>query len=1113
MRAGKIDCDAIDCGAIVARPTTAAPTIRIAASPRLFMRFLVISRCFALSAALCLAQSSDGLTAERPARIANPGEVVRLAVRDAEPGAVVRFVLPDSGPSGAFADGSITTEITASASGAAEALFTTGPQPGPLLADAVVASTRRRVSFAVTIVTEDAEPPAVSAEQALAAAGRSVEPGEALHGPVLVEAGTEVRGPAPPVIFDHNVPFATADRVWLAWVDTEPESRFGHLTKWVLINAESGAARTIHQDWWPELRSPGLAQAVSLLGASRSNSSPLTAEPPTAAGQETGGACYLGVAGARLPGAREDASGLADYLVSTGQVSAQDVRIVQSVGAASDALEQLAAQGCDRLSLLISAHAGQARGGGILLGPGGEYVTYARLAEWLAAFAQVEAVMAVSFAAEAAKWLDGRGFSGVVLPSSPAESAAPLDTVQRLLTAAGSGGLTLTEAHRAASMMEPILITPDGHRLMWLSDVDIHDAGGEQRIDVTRPLNIDLGPTLIYNAQSGDEDTLGIQTKVFVLPSDQDFLRFTFGGRRRGEASYQIATNDSSQQIYAANGRVQIGSFTLAPDGVALRAGSVAGVRQRVAIQRHGYWLRRGAPATFVITSRDESIVRVAESRVETATAEAAFELVAAGPGRTFVDVRDLTADNTATVEVQVLGAADSNCPVEGSARVAFAIAAGGDPGGIAPRVALNNGAIFWKREGGRIRIWGDKAPIISAEGTVTAACAFSAEGDSGQERVAGETGLAAAYRNGRIVGGAIEFDYTLGPFESGGAVTYAGAGPTALPSGLLGSAVLLAPQTGGEQTVAIGVAPGTAWTASSDSDWIRLVSQETGTGPAIFRLLITPNGTSSRRLGAVTLAGETVTVTQAAGPDLDEPLVVAVLNGANFQEGVASAGWLTIAGFGLAPETQVWFTEPAAGASQTGGPLPTELAGVSVAVNGRPAYVQFVSPRQINVLAPTDPTTGRVQVRVRNNGRVSAPFTVAKQSVAPELFRFTPREGRYPAAVHPDGELAGRRGLFRTQSTRPARPGDAVLLFGSGFGPTTPATPTGLLVTQPAPLAQPVVASVGGLPAQVLFGGLVGSGLYQFNLVVPELPPGEHRVELWIAGRSLETTAYLTVE
>lgn len=53
-----------------------------------------------------------------------------------------------------------------------------------------------------------------------------------------------------------------------------------------------------------------------------------------------------------------------------------------------------------------------------------------------------------------------------------------------------------------------------------------------------------------------------------------------------------------------------------------------------------------------------------------------------------------------------------------------------------------------------------------------------------------------------------------------------------------------------------------------------------------------------------------------------------------------------------------------------------------------------------------------------------------------PEFFRF---DGRNIAAVHLDGTLVGKEGLFPGLTTRPARPGDTILLFGTGLWAANP--------------------------------------------------------------------------
>jgi len=70
-----------------------------------------------------------------------------------------------------------------------------------------------------------------------------------------------------------------------------------------------------------------------------------------------------------------------------------------------------------------------------------------------------------------------------------------------------------------------------------------------------------------------------------------------------------------------------------------------------------------------------------------------------------------------------------------------------------------------------------------------------------------------------------------------------------------------------------------------------------------------------------------------------------------------------------------------------TSGQMPAVLDGVSVTVNGKAAYVYYISPGQINVQAPSDAATGAVSVVVTNNGTVSAQATAQLQTFAPACF------------------------------------------------------------------------------------------------------------------------------
>jgi uncharacterized protein (TIGR03437 family) len=58
--------------------------------------------------------------------------------------------------------------------------------------------------------------------------------------------------------------------------------------------------------------------------------------------------------------------------------------------------------------------------------------------------------------------------------------------------------------------------------------------------------------------------------------------------------------------------------------------------------------------------------------------------------------------------------------------------------------------------------------------------------------------------------------------------------------------------------------------------------------------------------------------------------------------------------------------------------------------------------------------------------------------------------------------------------------------LFGNGFDANLPDAVSGQFLSSPLPLIAPVQVTIGDQPAQVMFVGQVGPGLYQVNVVVP---------------------------
>lgn len=223
---------------------------------------------------------------------------------------------------------------------------------------------------------------------------------------------------------------------------------------------------------------------------------------------------------------------------------------------------------------------------------------------------------------------------------------------------------------------------------------------------------------------------------------------------------------------------------------------------------------------------------------------------------------------------------------------------------------------------------------------------------------------------------------------------------------------------------------------------------------------------------------------------------------------GPAHGAWVSIMGSNLSPTTRIW-----AGPDFSGSNLPTRLDGVSVTINGKPSYVYYISDTQLNVLAPDEDIEGVIEVQVTSPSGVSSIVTALTRALGPALFMFDPEDRIYAAGVHADGTYVGKAGLFEGLATRPVKPGDYILLFGTGFGPTDPPTPSGQLVSQVAVCARPVVARIGDINAEVLWAGKILSGLYQVNLKIPALPDGDHLVRLYVDGFPTQSFAYITVQ
>lgn len=252
-----------------------------------------------------------------------------------------------------------------------------------------------------------------------------------------------------------------------------------------------------------------------------------------------------------------------------------------------------------------------------------------------------------------------------------------------------------------------------------------------------------------------------------------------------------------------------------------------------------------------------------------------------------------------------------------------------------------------------------------------------------------------------------------------------------------------------------------------------------------------------------------TATVTVAPAPASSTPAIDSggVVNGASFQPGIVPGSWVTIKGANLSPVTDTWDNAIAAGK------LPTALDGVRVTIGGQPAFVYFISPGQINVQAPDVPA-GPTTVTVTNPAGTSASVNATVLAQSPAFFLWPGNQA--VATRNSDASLAVRNGTFAGATTVAAKPGDVLILWGTGFGPTSPPVAAGIQVPGDKVYnSSPVTVKIGSADAQV-FGAALSPGfvgLYQVAIQVPaSMADGDFPLIATVSGVSSPADVTLSV-
>ena len=204
----------------------------------------------------------------------------------------------------------------------------------------------------------------------------------------------------------------------------------------------------------------------------------------------------------------------------------------------------------------------------------------------------------------------------------------------------------------------------------------------------------------------------------------------------------------------------------------------------------------------------------------------------------------------------------------------------------------------------------------------------------------------------------------------------------------------------------------------------------------------------------------------------------------------IAPGTFIEIYGSNLASDARGWGTP-----DFNGNNAPTSLDGTKVTIGGQPAFVNYISTWQLDVLAPSNVPAGSQPLTVTTSGGTSSTYMVTVNSVEPGLLapsNFNVDGTQYAAALSTDGDYVMPANAISGVSSNPAAPGDVIILYGIGFGAA--GIPAGQLVQSASALPSGSVQfTIGGTVATVLYAGLAPgfTGLYQFNVTVPNVASG----------------------
>jgi len=1065
--------------------------------------------------------------------------------------------------------------VETNANGDATVSFVTGPIPGVFLVEAIVEGSSASLSYAFTNAADPPDfamqPTAVrdAVLQWVADSGELVGLSALVHGPVLVPGGSVIASASPENPTSWVEPLVAERDSWLLWIDDFPFADHAHATRLILLDAaETGPnvldnAGIISTRWWPIVRLPNDGRTHSLAppagpGDELEDVEVAALSLPSGLNAAPADACAILIHGPNMQPGSRDILNYRKYLLSNNLVSSSRIKMsLKSDGANSFRIEPVSRNDFDRIVketaklnckkgyLLFAAHGIEPENGGGLIvksdQQGGKnaslsFEEYVRILKQLGGV-ELCIVQPSCFAGALLTWVQGHGFTGSVIAASSEVEPAYHDAgghffVQAFLAAKKNssadtdgdgkvsdqealdwvkkndkspftfpGGLQVDRIQTADPQGGTISAT--GTRRFSAGLIYIPQPGSSKMLLIKRPPFVADNTTLAVTIKISDAKTATTQTTQVTLGPFVPLIPIPIVGVDCGITSYEITAQDGNQK-YKGSNVVQVGHFRPSVKKVTVAVGSEVQVDLTVfgALMAPADG-RVDTSSKFDITPADKTIAVPDPSPLDlpSRAPKVSFKVKGLKVGKTTFDILLRKTGSVKTIEVNVVAAdqrQSMNLCDPFDRETAFAVT---DVRNVFDHPislrSLFNGRVA---SNGMFHIDGAPGAFIKTTGMFDCNSGeFMLSGNSGSMTIAGFSDVPAraeghlhaigngtsfpvgpreVRQNAGDAGAMIVIDYTLGEgVFPGGPIAWTIEGTLAGAAGgecsyALDPAMLTLSSGGGSGSLSVITQDGCGWTASSAQSWISLPAGPEGTGAGTVEFSVEANPGAGPRNGTITVTGSTLTVVQD-GTSNPRPVIsrAGVVNGASFVRGIAPATWISILGTNLAPTARTW-----GDADFNGANLPTSLDGVSVTINGRPAYVFFISPNQLNVLAPDDPRRGGVKIRVTTPAGSSDPYSKFLLETDPALFQFSPEGRRYAAAVHADGTFAGKPGLF-------------------------------------AGLTTPVVVRIGGRDAVVLFAGIVGSGLYQFNVVTPDLEPGDHEIGIFVGGVPIEEGVHLTIE